>query len=129
MKALQCNRCKNIWRYKGANPYCTNCSRCKSTVFIKKSSVLTLNKNGVGDDLIEEKSKVIDNGPSVQTSEDNIIDVSTNPMLLEQVKGSYSQKQENFNSIIHTETDYRNYLMKLNIIPAERFMTLGQQAQ
>jgi hypothetical protein len=36
---LKCRRCKNIWKYKGANPYCTNCSRCKSTVFIKNSSL------------------------------------------------------------------------------------------
>ena len=37
MKELTCERCKNTWIYKGANPYCTNCSRCKSTVYIKKS--------------------------------------------------------------------------------------------
>ena len=26
---------QNVWTYKGTNPYCANCSRCKSTVFIK----------------------------------------------------------------------------------------------
>lgn len=39
MVTLVCKNCNNIWNYKGSNPYCTNCSRCKFTVFIKKSSV------------------------------------------------------------------------------------------
>ena len=34
---LKCKRCENIWDYRGKNPFCTNCSHCKSTVFIKKS--------------------------------------------------------------------------------------------
>jgi hypothetical protein len=39
VQKLHCKRCNNIWTYKGANPYCANCSRCKSTVFIKKASL------------------------------------------------------------------------------------------
>jgi hypothetical protein len=39
MIKLECKRCKNSWNYKGANPYCACCSYCKSTVFIKKSSL------------------------------------------------------------------------------------------
>ncbi len=34
---LKCNRCENIWIYKGKNPFCANCSRCKCTVFFKDS--------------------------------------------------------------------------------------------
>jgi hypothetical protein len=39
VQKLECKRCNNIWTYKGKNPYCANCSRCKSTVFIKKLSL------------------------------------------------------------------------------------------
>jgi hypothetical protein len=39
VQRLECKRCKNIWTYKGKNPYCANCSRCKTTVFIKKASL------------------------------------------------------------------------------------------
>ncbi len=38
---LECKRCKNIWNYRGSNPYCASCSYCKSTVFLKKSSLLS----------------------------------------------------------------------------------------
>ncbi len=37
MQTLECKRCSNVWNYKGSNLYCANCSRCKSTVFIKRS--------------------------------------------------------------------------------------------
>lgn len=36
---LKCNRCENEWVYKGKNPYCANCSRCKGTVFINAVKV------------------------------------------------------------------------------------------
>jgi hypothetical protein len=39
LKELKCKRCQNIWTYKGSNTYIANCSCCKSTVFIKKSSL------------------------------------------------------------------------------------------
>ena len=41
MQKLQCKRCDNIWTYKGKNQYCANCSRCKSTIFIKKTASLS----------------------------------------------------------------------------------------
>ncbi len=43
------NHCKNIWTYKGSNDYCANCSRCKSTVFIKNLSLI-LEQNKLRDD-------------------------------------------------------------------------------
>jgi hypothetical protein len=39
VEKLECKRCNNVWTYKGKNQYCANCSRCKSTVFIKKVSL------------------------------------------------------------------------------------------
>ena len=36
---LHCQRCDNIWHYKGNNPYFATCSYCRSTVSIKKSKI------------------------------------------------------------------------------------------
>ena len=38
-KELQCQRCNNIWSYKGNNPYFATCSYCRSTVSIKKNKI------------------------------------------------------------------------------------------
>jgi len=57
LKVLKCNRCNNIWQYKGTNPYCANCSKCKSTVFIKKSSLHPLSNNGLRDGYRKEEEK------------------------------------------------------------------------
>ena len=65
MKELTCERCKNTWIYKGANPYCTNCSRCKSTVYIKKSPHIAdiwLQREDTeqyGQEVIESNDKVL----------------------------------------------------------------------
>lgn len=37
---LHCNRCGNIWQYKGTNNYVTSCSKCKTSVSIKKNQVV-----------------------------------------------------------------------------------------
>ncbi len=39
MVKLKCQRCGNIWEYKGKNPYRANCSFCGSQVSIKKHTV------------------------------------------------------------------------------------------
>ena len=62
---LLCNRCKNIWQYKGSNPYCANCSRCKSTVFIKKSSISPLSKTPIKKEIESSQGKVTKNIPVI----------------------------------------------------------------
>jgi hypothetical protein len=37
---LQCQRCEHQWTYTGKNPYFTLCTRCKTTVRLKKSKIL-----------------------------------------------------------------------------------------
>jgi hypothetical protein len=65
LKLLKCNRCKNVWKYKGTNPYCANCSRCKSTVFIKESSLPKLEYDSLTKEYgKEEEKKVIENPSS-----------------------------------------------------------------
>jgi len=66
---LKCKRCNNIWQYKGTNPYCTNCSKCKSTVFIKKSSLLPLSNNGLRDGYMKEEEKKITRNLSTASKE------------------------------------------------------------
>ena len=36
---LQCQRCNNVWSYKGNNPYFATCSYCRTTVSIKKNKI------------------------------------------------------------------------------------------
>ena len=36
---LKCQKCYYVWDYKGANPFYGVCSRCKSSVNIKKRAV------------------------------------------------------------------------------------------
>lgn len=64
MTFLKCKRCQNVWNYEGSNSYCTNCSRCKSTVFVRNPSVISFNDNGLRNDLLKEERKVIDNIPT-----------------------------------------------------------------
>jgi hypothetical protein len=64
LKNLKCKRCGNAWIYKGTNPYCASCSHCKSTVFIKESSlgqVMTV----PDEDNKSEDQNVIENPQSV----------------------------------------------------------------
>jgi len=61
LAVLTCKRCNNIWNYKGTNQYCANCSRCKSTVFIKKASLSEIEKSNFQG----AKQKIIANGVAV----------------------------------------------------------------
>jgi tRNA(Ile2) C34 agmatinyltransferase TiaS len=36
---LKCQRCKRTWNYKGKNEYYAPCSKCKTSVSIKKHMV------------------------------------------------------------------------------------------
>lgn len=35
-KKLICQRCGNVWNYKGKSEFVTSCSRCKTSVMINK---------------------------------------------------------------------------------------------
>jgi hypothetical protein len=37
---LRCNRCGNVWNYSGINKYVTSCSKCKTSVSIRKNTVI-----------------------------------------------------------------------------------------
>lgn len=37
---LTCPRCGWVWRYAGTNNYVTSCSKCKTSVSIKKNKVI-----------------------------------------------------------------------------------------
>lgn len=39
---LKCNRCGNVWVYTGTNYYVTSCSKCKTSVSIRKNTVCEL---------------------------------------------------------------------------------------
>jgi hypothetical protein len=64
MIKLLCNHCNNEWTYKGSNPYCAPCSRCKYTVFIKKSALGQV-MTALEADWKREDQKVIENPQSV----------------------------------------------------------------
>jgi hypothetical protein len=55
-----------------------------------------------------------------------MITASTNPMLIDPFEGSYSQKQGNFNSIIHTESDLAKKEIG-KITPVEKVSDAYQQ--
>lgn len=38
MVELQCQRCKHKWDYKGKNEYYAPCSKCKTSVSLKKAT-------------------------------------------------------------------------------------------
>lgn len=50
MVYLKCKRCSNTWNYKGANKFCANCSKCKTTVYLRTCKIpdpssLTIKEN------------------------------------------------------------------------------------
>ncbi|TVP40184.1 hypothetical protein [Candidatus Nitrosocosmicus arcticus] len=38
--SLSCKRCGNLWLYTGTNNYVTSCSKCKTSVSIRKNQVV-----------------------------------------------------------------------------------------
>jgi hypothetical protein len=62
---LTCKKCKNVWDYKGANSYCACCSRCKSTVFIKKSPHIA--------DIWLQREEKEENGQEIIESNDRVL--------------------------------------------------------
>lgn len=39
VSTLVCPRCGNLWNYTGTNQYVTSCSKCKTSVSIRKNTV------------------------------------------------------------------------------------------